>query len=64
MTTVSAFDNARQPYTLELAARFDSPYDFYASRNGQPFTLIAVVNPGEDPAVDDECGSMFSYPVP
>jgi hypothetical protein len=59
MTTVHALDSARQPYTLELAARFDSPYDFYAARNGQPFTLIAVVNAGEDPAIDDHCGSMF-----
>ena len=31
----------------------------YAWRNGQPFTLIAVVKPGDDPAVDDDCGSMF-----
>jgi len=59
MTTVSAFDSARLPYTLELAARFNSPYDPYAWRNGQPFILIAVVKPGDDPAVDDDCGSMF-----
>ena len=64
MTTVSAFDSARRPYTLELAARFNSPYDPYAWRNGQPFTLIAVVKPGDDPAVDDDCGSMFRIQFP
>jgi hypothetical protein len=64
MTTVSAFDSARRPYTLELAARFNSPYDPYAWRNGQPFTLIAVVKPSDDPAVDDDCGSMFRIQFP
>ena len=64
MTTLSAFDSARQPYTLELAARFDSPNDFYASRNGQPFTLLAVVNPGDDPAVDEDYGSMLRSQFP
>ena len=60
MTTVNTFDSTRQPYTLELGERFNSPYDFYAWRNGQPFTFLAVVNPGEDPAVDDDdYGSMF-----
>jgi hypothetical protein len=34
MTTVSAFDSARRPYTLELAARCNSPYDPHAWRNG------------------------------
>ncbi len=34
MTTVSAFDSARLPYTFELAARFNSPYDPYVWRNG------------------------------
>ena len=62
-TTVNAFDSARQPYTLEVGERFNSPYDFYAWRNGQPFTFLAVVNPGEDPAVDD-CRSMFRIQFP
>ena len=64
MTTVNAFDSARQPYTLELGERFNSPYDFYAWRNRQPFTFLAVVNPGEDPAVDADCGSMFRIQFP
>ena len=63
MTTVNAFDSARQPYTLEVGERFNSPYDFYAWHNGQPFTFLAVVNPGEDPAVDD-CRSMFRIQFP
>ena len=55
MTTVHAYDSARQPYTLELGERFNSPYDFHAWRNGQPFTFLTVVNPGDDPAIDDDC---------
>jgi hypothetical protein len=64
MTTVNAFDSTRQPSTLELGERFNSPYDFYAWRNGQPFTFLAVVNPRDDPAVDDDCGSMFRIQFP
>ena len=30
MTTVNTFDSTRQPYTLEIGERFNSPYDFYA----------------------------------
>ena len=64
MTTVNAFDSTRQPSTLELGERFNSPYDFYAWRNRQPFTFLAVVHHGEDPAVDDDCGSMFRIQFP
>ena len=63
MTTVNAFDSARQPYILEVGERFNSPYDIYAWCNGQPFTFLAVVNP-EDPAVDDDCGSTFRIQFP
>ena len=64
MTTANAFDSARQPYTLELGERFNSPYDFYAWRNGQPFTFLAVVNPGDDPAVDDAADRCFASNSP
>ena len=64
MTTVNTFDSTRQPYTLEIGERFNSPYDFYAWRNGQPFTFLGIVNPDQDPAVDDDCGSMFRIQFP
>jgi hypothetical protein len=41
-----------------------SPYDPYAWRNGQPFTPIAAVKAGDDPAIDDDCGSMFRIQFP
>jgi hypothetical protein len=57
-------DTPGQPYMLELAERFYGRYDQYAHRDGQPFTLVAVLNPGNDPAIDAECGSMFRIQFP
>ena len=49
MTTVSAFDSARRPYTLELAARFNSPYDPYAWPTGSRSRSSLSSNPATIP---------------
>ena len=63
MTTVNAFDSTRQPSTLELGERFNSPYDFYAWRNGQPFTFLAVVHPGRRSRLRRRLRFDVSHPI-